>query len=170
MILEHSDLKEQPKLFENLLKAYPENSQAHYNVGRALHGQGRLEEAAAEYQKALAIREDLAARCNLGAVLVTLGRLEAAIDEYRRAVSVEPGDATARNNLGVALRKAGRFKEAEGEFRKAVRLDPRYTTAQENLAHCQREQMQQGLEKQEAQEILEFQRARGGGNQPQPLK
>ena len=170
LILEHSDLKEQPKLFENLLKAYPENSQAHYNVGRALHGQGRLEEAAAEYQKALAIREDLAARCNLGAVLVTLGRLEAAIDEYRRAVSVEPGDATARNNLGVALRKAGRFKEAEGEFRKAVRLDPRYTTAQENLAHCQRDQMQQGLEKQEAQEILEFQRARGGGNQPQPLK
>ena len=170
LILEHSDLKEQPKLFENLLKAYPENSQAHYNVGRALHGQGRLEEAAAEYHKALAIKEDLAARCNLGAVLVTLGRLEAAIDEYRRAVSVEPGDATARNNLGVALRKAGRFKEAEGEFRKAVRLDPRYTTAQENLAHCQREQMQQGLEKQEAQEVQEFQRAPEKKTQPQLLK
>jgi len=85
-------------------------------------------------------------------------------------VSVEPGDATARNNLGVVLRKAGRFKEAEGEFRKAVRLDPRYTTAQENLAHCQREQMQQGLEKQEAQEVQEFERAPEKKTQPQLLK
>src|SRR5687767_15026857 len=61
---------------------YPE---AHMNLGLALLDQGKLDESATSYQKALALRpNDVEALLNLGNILGDLGKAEEAIGCYRK--------------------------------------------------------------------------------------
>ena len=56
------------------------NADAHYQLGRALAGRGRLDEAVAHYQKALEIRPDYAeAQNDLAAALGHGGQLGATL-------------------------------------------------------------------------------------------
>jgi len=119
--------------FRALLKSYPDNPSAHYNLGTFLMQEGDLEGAVTEYRKALSLREDLAARCNLGAALFRLGRFNEAISEYRNAIRWEAADPSSHNNLGSVLLRSGDPIQAIAEFREALRLDPGYITAQKNL-------------------------------------
>ena len=64
--------------------------QARYSLGR----RGRLDEAIADYRKALEIKPDYAeAHNNLGAVLAGRGQADEAIAHFRKALEVRPDDA-----------------------------------------------------------------------------
>ena len=65
---------------------------------------GQLDEAIAEYRKALQIQPDYAeAHNNLGIALYDKRQLDEAIAEYRKALQIQPDYAMAHNNLGNAL-------------------------------------------------------------------
>lgn len=67
---------------------------------------GRLEEAAASYQRALELNPGHVMACNnLGKVFLELGRQPEAIASFRRAVALGPDYAEARDNLEQALRQ-----------------------------------------------------------------
>ena len=71
---------------------------------RALQSQGRLDEAAASYERALALKPGLAeARNNLGTVLNDLGRFDEAVACYQQALRLGLDVAEAHANLGNAL-------------------------------------------------------------------
>ncbi len=58
---------------------------AHYNLGNALNGQGKVEEAVAEYRTAIRLQPDLAeAHCNLGRLLRRRGDYAGALAMLRR--------------------------------------------------------------------------------------
>ena len=76
---------------------------AHTNLGIALRDQGKLDEAIAEYRKAIRLKPDLAeAHHNLGIALASQGKLDEAIAEYRKAIRLKPDVAEAHINLGTS--------------------------------------------------------------------
>ena len=98
----------------------------------AQHG-GRLEEAIAALERALAIKQDNPAApapdaaeilLNLGFLHERLSKPEQAISLYRRALESRPEFPEAHNNLGALLLAQGRLKEAAAIFARALALAP----------------------------------------------
>jgi hypothetical protein len=97
----------------------------------------KLDEAAACYRKAIALRQDFAeAYNNLGVVLQKLGDDLEAEACYRKSISLNPDDADLYNNLGSILQKFGRLDEAAMSYKNALRLDSKHSSAKKNLMSC----------------------------------
>jgi len=125
-----------PKQFyETTLKYAPQSARLMTNLGHIYQGEGRYEEAAALYEKAIALspRHELRAYSGLGAIYLYRGRTEEAIETYRRAIAIEPGFSELYSNLGSVYDRVGRQEEARQAFETAVRLNPNSAAAQMNL-------------------------------------
>jgi serine/threonine protein kinase/tetratricopeptide (TPR) repeat protein len=103
----------------------PKDAVAHLKLALELSKQGKLDEAIAEYQKALAIdpKSDIAYN-NLGHILLHRGKLDEAIAEFRKAIAVEPQNSLAHTGLGLALVRQKKVDEGIAEYRKAIASDP----------------------------------------------
>ena len=100
-------------------------AEAHSGLGFALNQLGRLEEAAAEHEAAVALDPNLAeVHRNRALTQARLGAYEEAILSYRRAVAIEPRVSTYYSLAGV-LRSAGRNEEAEAEYQRGRELSRR---------------------------------------------
>ena len=110
---------------------------AHNNRGVALKALGRLDEALASYDKALALRPDYAeAFNNRGVALKALGRLDEALASYDKALAVRPDYAEAFFNRGVALQELKRFAEALASYDKALALKRDHAEAFNNRGNA----------------------------------
>jgi tetratricopeptide (TPR) repeat protein len=117
----------------------PDDAEAHANLGNALHGLGRLVEAAASYARTLALRPDFAeAHSNLGNTLRGLGRLEDAAASYSRALALKPDCAVTHHNKGNALLELERFEDAAASYSRALALKPDLAEAHSNLGNALR--------------------------------
>ena len=97
---------------------------------------GKLDEAVASYNKALAIKPDYAdAHNNLGVALFRLRKMNEAIASYHKALAIAPDYAEAHNNLGNAFKALGKMDEAVASYRKALAIKPDYAEAHRHLAH-----------------------------------
>ena len=113
------------------------NDYVHNNLGNAYLDAGRLEEASAEFYKALEINpNNTLALVSMGRVLSLQGRSNEAEAICRRALVINPRDANACNNLGNALLDLGRSAEAEEAYREAVKLRPDEASARYNLGNA----------------------------------
>jgi predicted O-linked N-acetylglucosamine transferase (SPINDLY family) len=84
-----------------------------------------LEDAAAAFERAIALRPDYAeAHDRLGALLTGWKGHTAAEPHFRRAIQGDPKRATAWCNLGVCLLYRGRLGEALECFARALQADP----------------------------------------------
>ncbi len=114
----------------------PNNPLYHYNLGRALQGEGRMTEAEKAYRKAIHHRHDyIEARYSLGLLLQDMGRADDAVVEYKKLLRIKPGLASVYNNLGNALSAARRYDEALRNLRKSVELAPDYSEGWGNLGN-----------------------------------
>jgi uncharacterized protein (TIGR02466 family) len=117
-----------------LLKAHPQDIALHNLHGSACSEQGRLDAAAASFQRAAALApQSPEIHFNLAVTCGRLGRLEEAVAAYRRAVALKADFAVAHYNLGTALKDLGRLDEAAASLRRAVALQPGYVAAHANL-------------------------------------
>jgi tetratricopeptide (TPR) repeat protein len=97
----------------------------HYNIGIALRQRGNVDEAIAEYQKALQINpEHAAAHINLGSEFLQKGKADEAIAHFQKALQINPGYGQAHNNLGNAFLQKGNAAEAIGHYQQALELEP----------------------------------------------
>jgi len=102
-------------------------------LGAAFKGQGKLQEAAQAFDKAIQLKPDYAAAySNRGVVLTDLGQLKEAVDSYNKAIQLKPDYAEAYSNRGNALRDLGQLEEAVRSCDKAIRLKPDYAEAYSN--------------------------------------
>ena len=109
------------------------------NLGASLLQQGKVDEAVAEFQKALALDPKYtAAHLNLGYAYDRQGRPEEAMSQYQKIIALEPGNLFAHNNLGVLYDKKGLYTEAIKEFEQVIQIDPTNATARENLENAKR--------------------------------
>ena len=106
----------------------------HNNLGEILFRQGRLEEAAAEFEEAVKLEPDIeAAHLNLGCVLTNLGRPAEAAEHCQRVLALNPESDGAHFNLALALLKTGKPDEAKTHYLEALRINPRLYRAHYQL-------------------------------------
>jgi tetratricopeptide (TPR) repeat protein len=111
----------------------------HSNLGNLLRNQGRANEAAAFYRRAMDLRPNYAeALNNRGKMLATLHRPAEALAIYDRALALKPDYAEALNNRGNALGDLHRPAEALASFNKALALQPNYAEAFNNRGNALR--------------------------------
>lgn len=121
------------ELLQESLKREPRQPLAYRDLGNGLQQARRFAEALDSYDKALALKPDLADIHNNRAVaLASLGRRGEALESYGRAVALKPDYAQAYNNRGTVLLDLGRAGEALEDFSRAIALNPSYATAFNN--------------------------------------
>lgn len=108
----------------------------HYqNLGMALDGLNRQDEAAASYRHAIELDPHLIdAHLNLGNLHRARGELDAALAAYRRVLEIAPNNAAAFNNLGNIYTQQNKKAEALECYRAAVRAKPDFALAHYNLS------------------------------------
>jgi predicted O-linked N-acetylglucosamine transferase (SPINDLY family) len=123
--------------------AVPGAAEKFNRLGVALARQGRINEAMANFQRAVQLEPDNAQVCNnLGIALAQQGKIDEAAICFHRAVRVRPDFAEAHNNLGNVFNTQSKAKEALACYQRALELRPDFTAARDNLAalHIPKEQ------------------------------
>ncbi len=99
-----------------------------------LQASGRLADAVASYQRAIALEPDFAeAHSNLGSLYSEQQHFEAARAQLRAGPCGRPEFAEAHNNLGVALLALDRAQAAVEHFDRAIALRPDFADAHANM-------------------------------------
>lgn len=155
-------------VLDGVLRTCPRFADVHYMVGLMHERQGRLDEAGASFERALAINPSYA-ECLLAMVSVSEQRgefarsreLAARLQRLQHAGG--PIDTITRGKLanlhaglGDAYREAGELREAIDAYRKALDRAPRFHDIRQRLGICLREA---GLP---SQAIAEFRRVLRG--------
>lgn len=111
------------KHFDIALGLRPNWSDAHNNRSAALSRQGRVEEAIAAAERAVATGKNYAAMANLCAAYSAQGNNERALQFGEQAVRLTNGsNPMALINYGVALRADWRLEEAAGAQERAIEV------------------------------------------------
>jgi tetratricopeptide (TPR) repeat protein/tRNA A-37 threonylcarbamoyl transferase component Bud32 len=119
-----------------IAELYPDMMQPYNNSGRILEALGRLEEAAAMYDRAH--EKDPNAVVPLYNAFFLMGRLRdpQRTERVARAlVALQPDYGNAAHTLAWSLAMQRRFPEAEEAMRATLKLDPENPWALPNLAH-----------------------------------
>ena len=116
-----------PEALELMAKAArlgPGSFPAQLNHATLLQELGRLEEALSAFDRALALKPDVAVFNNRGNVLKGLGRLDEALASFDRALALEPQNAAVCYNRALTLQQMGRPEQALEAFARASLLKP----------------------------------------------
>ena len=109
---------------------------AHDNLGVALLGKGKVDEAIAEFDKTLEFEPNSErTHYDLGTALLAKGKVDEAIAQFRRALEIMPDFIIARNNLAVALEQNGDAEGAVLELRNALKTHPENAETFVNLGN-----------------------------------
>lgn len=128
--------RDEETLYRETLARNPDAFFVRLNLGSLLFQQGRIAEAAAEFEQAVHLKPDSAeALENLGNALAALpGRFPEAVATLRKALEYNPRSAEIHNNLGLALLSLpGHQEEAAAAFRQAIQFKPDFAAAHNNL-------------------------------------
>ena len=111
-----------------------DTAETRYDLALVLDRVGRLDEAVAEYERALDWNPNhVDALINLAIVLVRQGLLARATRLIERAVAVDPDHADAQANLGALYLARGEREAAGRAFREALELAPGHPAAAAGL-------------------------------------
>jgi tetratricopeptide (TPR) repeat protein len=135
-------------LIANAIGTAPDNFQArlaYLHLGAGLRRLGKLHEAIASYDKAIAIDERHAdAYLGRGNVQQQLGQSSAALASYERAITLKSDYAEAHCNRGVVLAELKQSDAALASFNRAIAIRPDYAEAYWNRGMVLQERNQLG--------------------------
>jgi tetratricopeptide (TPR) repeat protein len=117
------------------LKINPRDAGALVNYGNVLCLKGQFAEAAASFDRALAIRPDADVFKSRGHALQGAGRLEEALASYRKAVALNPSDVQALYKQGVVLGEMGQTDQAMASYDQLLALEPDHVEALNNRGY-----------------------------------
>jgi tetratricopeptide (TPR) repeat protein len=122
--------------FNRVLQERPNYWLAYNELGNALNGQGRYQEAIQKFRAAtLAAPGNAQAFANLGGVYLQIGDFDQASTALKKSISLDANDL-AEANASLALRYQGKPAEALILARKAVELNPTDDTNWLELGEC----------------------------------
>ena len=117
--------------------------QVRATLGQAVrfHQAGKLPQAVASYERALALDPNVPeALSNLALALKALGRADDAIARCEQALKLRPDAAEILLNLGMLLREQRRSTEAAAVYRRALAIKPNDPTLLSNLGNALKDQ------------------------------
>ena len=105
-----------------------------FNRGIAYKAKGEIDNAIAEYRRALELVPDYAeAHNNLGNLLKDQKKFDEAILHFESSIKIFPDNPNTHNTLGTVYAMRGEVNKAAVYFAKAIRLQPSYIDARQNL-------------------------------------
>jgi len=138
------DFADADKWFSEVTAQSPTDAHAWYLLGRTKYNEGRYDEAASSFEKALALHpRDVEAENNLGLSLRELNKLTEARAAFQAAIDWQgsaPADAQPYLNLGSLLAEQGELDKAIPLLVKAVNMSPENPTTHEQLGKAYEEQ------------------------------
>jgi tetratricopeptide (TPR) repeat protein len=127
----------QDTLWSDTLAKNPNSWVGHNNLGFALIKKGQIEEAMAQYQKALEINPNYTdAHNNLGNALFRNGQLGEAMAQYEKSLEINPNQAAGHYDLGLVFYQKGQLAEAIAQYQKAIEINPNFAGARLNLGNA----------------------------------
>ncbi len=99
----------------------------------ALHGQGKLDEAAAAYRDILTAGKHFGAAYNLSLIYAAQARYDEALPPALEAVELDPSSAQAQDHAGGVLVNLGRHAQALPYFEAALGIEPHLVRTYNNL-------------------------------------
>jgi len=142
--LDHNDTTAAIQHLKAYTSARPEDAYGHAILGSAFHQAERYQEAAQEYERALALLPDYGfVQVNLAKVHVALGDYEKAVELFRAGIPNVDPNADVYYGLAFALKKTGDLAGAEKAARKAIELNSKNREARSLLAEIVEEQKTQ---------------------------
>ncbi len=101
--------------------------------GNAYKGLGRIPEALADYEKAIALNpEYLEGYNNRGNAYEALGRIPEALADYEKVIALNPKDPEGYKNSGYMYYLQNNYEEALHRYNTAIGLAPDYVNAYTN--------------------------------------
>ena len=117
-------------LFKHTLNVTTDNFTAYCQLGLALSGQGRFQEAIPILSVALQLRPSHPETYNhLGVISAQEGKTQEASAYFSKALRIKADYAEAHSNLGAVLLQQGKIQEAIEHFTEAVRINPNFPVA-----------------------------------------
>lgn len=142
-------LDDAEKIYRQVLRSYPTNSDALHLLGLIAHQRGDNETAVVLITKASEISPLISfIHNNLGMAWHDLGKIDQAISCYRRAIHLEASYIEPWLNLGTAYQDQENLSEAISCFRHVLKHVPDSAKAHNNLGRslCDQGELEQGLE------------------------
>lgn len=93
------------KEYDKILSKHPDWEEAHFGKGAALYKSNRIQEAIAEFERAISIEEPdrkSAVFYNIGNALFKSNRIQESLQFYKRALELNPNDFDAKHNYELA--------------------------------------------------------------------
>lgn len=119
------------------VKALQSRGRFHFYEGLRRQAGGDLQNAVAEYERALEAEPELwEAHSNLLAIYVALGQWDQGAKHYHAAVKIHPNRWETHHNYGILLSAQERFREAVDAFGKALDINPFSADAHNSLAEA----------------------------------
>jgi tetratricopeptide (TPR) repeat protein len=118
-----------------LQEKIPNEARNAYLKGVERHREGRLEEAAMQYGKALQAYPDyISALGDLGTIYILKNQPQSALPFLRRALQIEESNVIISLNIAIALTEQGEYSRAMKLFKGVLSRNPRLALAQYYVA------------------------------------
>lgn len=132
--LKRSDYAGAVQHFQQYTRARDNDAYGHAQLGYALQKAERFDDAASEYERALALEPDYpVVRVDLAEVYAYQGKADKAVPLFTASIAQVEPDADAYLLYARALRSTGNYPEAEKAARRSLELDPKNQQAQLEL-------------------------------------
>jgi len=130
--------------YRKALEKEAELVQGHFNLGNALHKQGKQEEAVRQYEQAINRAVDAETKANgyynIGNSFLSQQKYQEAIQSYVEGLKLKPDDADAKYNLSYAL---DMLKQQEQQQKQQQQNKDKNQQNQDNKNQQQDQQQQQ---------------------------
>jgi len=121
----------------------PDTFQAHLEKGNELLIAGKLDDARAEFERAIELDPQNPIGYNNLGIVYRRQKLEfLAIGQFKRALELEPRYYKAHNNMGNCFYAAAEYDNAITAYREALKIRPSFAEAYYNMALCFEKQNQ----------------------------
>lgn len=112
-----------------------QGSLVHVRQAEQLYAEGRLVDAAAAYERALALEgKDKTIHTALISAYARMGAWDKAESHYRAALAIDPAHSKAHYNFALLKAERGEYREAVAAFEKTLAADPADVAAHTQLA------------------------------------
>jgi len=113
-------------LFRHALEVTKDNAESRNNLGGALYGEKKYDEATSQFQYALQLDPNNTTAMNkVGVLLYEKGKYDEAVAKYRQALALNPSFEKARTNLRIALKAQGKLDAPQAVYQELVKKNPK---------------------------------------------
>jgi serine/threonine protein kinase/Tfp pilus assembly protein PilF len=124
------------RLLLELTKKYPQEKDAHFELGFFYQGRGDNAAAAEECEKALALDPNFGYAMNQAAyIYAEMGDVEKAIQYFQRYAAINPGEPNPIDSIAELNFRLGKFDEAKAKYLEALEVRPDFISSCRGLAY-----------------------------------